>query len=121
MDNSQSPYAQLLASSSLLKVITDHTLRYESPHENLIPELPCFLAAVDQSPCLREQVFHLSAVSLSSWRCGTTSWLTLTGELDLILPPLSSFPGLYSFLPLALICSNDFKRLVHIVRSVLMM
>ncbi|CAL5227709.1 g10719 [Coccomyxa viridis] len=26
MDNSQSPYAQLLASSSLLKVITDHTL-----------------------------------------------------------------------------------------------
>ena len=28
LDNSQSPYAQLLASSSLLKVITDHTLRY---------------------------------------------------------------------------------------------
>ncbi len=43
MDNSQSPYAQLLASSSLLKVITDHTLRYEFPHENTIPELSFFL------------------------------------------------------------------------------
>ena len=39
MDNSQSPYAQLLASSSLLKVITDHTLRYEPPHGPLLPHL----------------------------------------------------------------------------------
>lgn len=27
LDNSRSPYAQLLASSSLLKLVTDHTLR----------------------------------------------------------------------------------------------
>ena len=37
MDNSQSPYAQLLASSSLLKVITDHTLRYGSHVESSFP------------------------------------------------------------------------------------
>lgn len=34
LDNSQSAYAQLLASSSLLKVVTEHTLRY-TLHANL--------------------------------------------------------------------------------------
>lgn len=31
LENSNSPYAQLLASSSLLKVVTDHALRYAAP------------------------------------------------------------------------------------------
>ena len=73
LDRSQSPYAQHLASSSLMKVVTEHTLRCRTDDSTRYLALLC--PTTKQHMCSAmacAQASHLQSETLWCWHHSTT-------------------------------------------------